>query len=104
VFGVAEAAECAPVVAAELAAHASTRSVVFVEAIGEFAGGMADPPMTELAKAVLAQGGMFVGEGETSTLASGPLSVLTQSKVDRAGVVLAPDPNNANQQEEVSRH
>jgi S-DNA-T family DNA segregation ATPase FtsK/SpoIIIE len=63
---------------------------VFVEGVGDFAGGAADAAMQEMGKACLAQEHWLVVEGETSAF-SGSFGFLATAKSGRSGIALAPD-------------
>jgi DNA segregation ATPase FtsK/SpoIIIE, S-DNA-T family len=91
----ADSSDAATELAAALASRRpdSAPVAVFVENIAEFANGLGEMALQQLAKQCMADGQLFVAEGETSAFATG-MGLIGQVKVARAGIALAPDPGD----------
>jgi S-DNA-T family DNA segregation ATPase FtsK/SpoIIIE len=92
VLSVGESGDAAAELAAALSVRAATAPpvAVFLENIAEFANGMGEMAIQQLAKQCAADGHLFVAEGETSAFNSG-MGLIGQLKSGRAGLALAPD-------------
>jgi S-DNA-T family DNA segregation ATPase FtsK/SpoIIIE len=90
--GPADAQDLATALVAELsmAPAGSAPVAVFIENVSEFVGGPAEAALQDLAKACLAEDGLLVVEGETTTLSSS-FGLLSYAKSSRAGLALQPD-------------
>ncbi len=68
---------------------------VLLEGVAELADGLADPPLQDLVKLLLAEDHLVVAEGETSTLSSS-YGLLGLVKTSRTGLALQPDEMDGN--------
>jgi len=91
-FGPTEIADAAATLASQLVDRndEGLPTAVFVEGVGDLAGGPADAALQELVKVCLAEDHFVVVEGETSTLSTS-FGVVGVVKSSRAGLALAPD-------------
>jgi len=88
----ADAVEAADTLAADLASRSLTspRALVVIENLGDFANGLAEASLQEVAKVCLADDHFLVGDGEASSLGT-TYGLIGYAKASRSGIALQPD-------------